>query len=108
MGSEFAAAGPTDAFAEGEITPVDIGGAEVAVVRMGDRFYAFDNQCPHWGVSLSEGWVDAARRVVCAYHDSSFDLETGRTTGGPALDDLPVYAVKVEGGQVFIKVGSLD
>src|SRR5437764_10509383 len=66
--------GGIEDFEEGVIVPFEIGGEEVGVVAIRGRFYAFHNRCTHWGVALSEGYVNSVNQVVCLYHDSSFDL----------------------------------
>src|SRR5437870_12427931 len=90
-------------FEEGVIVPFVVGGEEVGVVSIRGRFYAFSNRCTHWGVALSEGYVNSAHQIVCAYHDSAFDLRGGYVVGGPAMDDLPIYDVRVEDGRVLVQ-----
>ena len=94
--------GGVDDFEEGVIVPFEVGGEEVGVVAIRGRFYAFHNRCTHWGVALSEGYVNSANQVVCLYHDSSFDLRTGAAIGGPAPEDLSIYNVRVEDGRVLV------
>ena len=93
-------------FEEGVIASFDIHGDDVGVVYLRGRFFAFQNRCTHWGVALTEGYVNSANQVVCLYHDSSFDLATGAALGGPAFDDLPLYNVRVEGQRVYVGAAS--
>lgn len=41
---------------------------------------ALANKCPHHGKKLSDGWCED-NKIICAYHQFSFDLETGLGCG---------------------------
>ncbi|WP_049564233.1 non-heme iron oxygenase ferredoxin subunit [Streptomyces sp. SBT349] len=75
---------------------VDLGGVPVAVVRTEGAVYAVNDICSHANVSLSEGEVEDCQ-IECWLHGSSFDLRTGKPTGLPATQPIPVYPVKIEG-----------
>jgi 3-phenylpropionate/trans-cinnamate dioxygenase ferredoxin component len=89
-------------FEEGLVYSVDFEGQDVAVVRFRGRFYAFSNRCTHWGVSLSDGWVNSAGQIICLLHDSAFDMRSGAVIDGPAGEDLVTYEVAVEGDDVLL------
>lgn len=77
----------------------------IAIVRIGDDFYAIGDTCSHAEVSLSEGEVDPGdRHIECYKHGSRFSLETGEPDCLPATKPVPVYRVKVEGDDVLIEV----
>ena len=46
---------------------VTLGGRQIAIFNLGDRFLATDNQCPHRGGPLCDGIV-AGDSVVCPLH----------------------------------------
>ena len=100
--AEYEPVGTVADFREGIVRVFKVGNEEIAVVNHGGRFYAFHNRCTHWGVALSEGYINSANQVVCLYHDSSFDLRSGAAIGGPAPEDLPIYKVRVEDGRVLV------
>jgi 3-phenylpropionate/trans-cinnamate dioxygenase ferredoxin subunit len=101
---EFAAGSVAD-FAPGVIRAVDANGRPIAVVRVDERFYAFDNFCTHEGVTFTSGYgVLAKNRIVCMLHSSAFDVETGEPLAGPAPEPLQTYAVTVRGDEVFVEV----
>jgi 3-phenylpropionate/trans-cinnamate dioxygenase ferredoxin subunit len=84
---------------------VVVDGAPIALVRIGDDFYAIGDTCSHAEVSLSEGEVDPGdRHIECYKHGSRFSLETGEPDCLPATKPVPVYLVKVEGDDVLIEV----
>lgn len=87
-----------DALRPGDRRRVIADGRPVAVFRVGDRFYAVADRCPHQGASLSEGRIckdvsatepgryrlDPSRpHVRCPWHGWEFDLATGRSRCDP-------------------------
>lgn len=78
-----------------------IGDRWIAVFRLGDRVFALHDACPHMGASLAEGWLDGTR-VVCHWHEWSFDLETGRS-GRESGACARVCRTRVDGGEVFVE-----
>ena len=89
--------------ASGSVAAVDVDGAGLAVVRDGDDWYAIDDECSHAAIPLSEGDVEGCE-IECWLHGSRFDLRTGKPTGPPATEPVPVYAVRVEGDDVLVDV----
>jgi 3-phenylpropionate/trans-cinnamate dioxygenase ferredoxin component len=82
---------------------VDVDGLRVAVVRIGDDWYAIADTCSHADESLSEGdvWTDE-REIECPKHGSTFSLLTGEPQTLPATRSVPVYEVRVEGDDVML------
>jgi 3-phenylpropionate/trans-cinnamate dioxygenase ferredoxin subunit len=86
--------------AEGVIG-VEVAGEPVAVVLAEGEVYAIRDVCSHAEVPLSEGEV-YDHTIECWLHGSCFDLRTGKPTGYPATEPVPVYPVKIEGGDVYV------
>ena len=85
----------------GEMAAFFLDGWEVLVVR--DRtgtLRAMDGICPHEDFPLVHGDFDGSL-LVCANHGWSFDVSTGRGVR-PTSCKLDQYAVKVDGGDVFV------
>ena len=80
-----------------------VDGHKIALVRIGDDFYALGDTCSHADYSLSEGdvWEDE-REIECPKHGSTFSLETGEPQTLPATQPVPVYAVRVDGDDVMV------
>jgi 3-phenylpropionate/trans-cinnamate dioxygenase ferredoxin subunit len=92
-----------DDVADGTARRFDVAGHQVALVRIGDDFYAIGDRCTHGNVSLSEGTVDPEDQTVeCWKHGSSFSLMTGEPQSLPATKPEPVYDVQVRDGDVMI------
>src|ERR1700749_503235 len=84
--------------AEGAIG-VQIGDLPMAVVRGGGEGFALHDVCSHEEVPLSGGAVHDPTGE-CGLHGSCFALRPGAPPGPPAPQPVPVYPVKVDGGDV--------
>jgi 3-phenylpropionate/trans-cinnamate dioxygenase ferredoxin subunit len=92
-----------DDVADGASLAAKVDGVEIALVRNGDEVYAIQDECSHAAIPLSEGEVDG-HEIECWLHGSMFDLRTGDAINLPATEPVPVYAVRVDGGEVFVNV----
>jgi NADPH-dependent 2,4-dienoyl-CoA reductase/sulfur reductase-like enzyme/nitrite reductase/ring-hydroxylating ferredoxin subunit len=86
---------------EGAPRLVKVGKDDVYLVRLAGRVHAMGNKCPHYGCPLNEG-VLFGNVVVCKCHDARLDVTTGRMVSPPALNDLPVYPVRIKDGEVWL------
>jgi 3-phenylpropionate/trans-cinnamate dioxygenase ferredoxin subunit len=94
-----------DEFSSGEARRFDVGPHRIALVRIDDDFYAIGDVCSHEDYSLSEGEVvPEACEIECWKHGSMFDLTTGEPTSLPATRPVPVYVVRVDGGDVLVEL----
>ncbi|HEX4082379.1 MAG TPA: non-heme iron oxygenase ferredoxin subunit [Acidimicrobiales bacterium] len=92
-----------DELEPGQARRFDVGPVRIALVRIGDDFYAIGDRCSHEDFSLAEGevWVDECE-LECARHGSTFDLRTGQPCSLPATKSVPVYDVDVVGDDVGV------
>ena len=88
---------------DGGAISVVLGGDEIAIVKSEGEVFAIRDWCSHAAVPLSEGEVDGFT-IECWLHNSRFDLRTGKPTGLPATQPVPVYPVKIEGDDVLIGI----
>jgi nitrite reductase/ring-hydroxylating ferredoxin subunit len=99
-------------------------GLEIGVFRVGARFTAFRNVCPHLGGPVCRGKLmprvvekldderrlhglafDKARmQIVCPWHGWEFDVANGRHQVDSAMRLSPV-PVRVEDGVVLLDLG---
>jgi nitrite reductase/ring-hydroxylating ferredoxin subunit len=84
--------------AEGAPVKAKLGLQNLVLVRQGDTIHALHEQCAHAGGPLSQGRVvDGC--IECPWHQSRFELATGRRRRGPTVYDQPAYEVRpAEGG----------
>lgn len=109
--------GKTSDLADGTMKAVSVEGHEILLARVGDKYYAADQRCPHLGGKLSEGQLESTV-VTCPLHGSQFDLSSGKVvrwlkgTGllakiGTTLKQpkpLPVYETKINGDRIIIDI----
>lgn len=82
---------------------VRVGEDTVAVFRVGDRFFAIQDACPHMGASLAEGTV-LGERVRCRWHEWHFHLPTGECDMR-SWACARVYEVRVDRDSVWVRQG---
>jgi len=110
-------AGRTGELQEGTMKDVTVNGGEILLAKVGDKYYAVANRCPHMGGRLSQGKLEGTV-VTCPLHGSQFDLSDGRVVRwlkgsgivsaiGRALKSprqLTTYNVKIEDGRIMVEV----
>ncbi len=84
---------------------VEVDGVDVAMVRHADEVFAIEDECSHAAVPLSDGDVEDCT-IECFLHGSRFDLRTGKPTGLPATEPVPVYPVQISGDDVLVDIDS--
>jgi len=97
--SEVIRVGPAGDLAEGKCVTVTHGNHEIAVFNVGGTFYAINNQCPHAGGPLNEGFVEGTE-VTCPWHAWSFDLNPETADD----DGLIRYTVKIDGDDIHVEI----
>jgi 3-phenylpropionate/trans-cinnamate dioxygenase ferredoxin subunit len=93
----------------GSTRRVEVAGLRLAVVRIGDDWYAIADRCSHADESLAEGdvWSEECE-IECPKHGSTFSLVSGEPQTLPATRAVPVYEVRVEGDDVMLVVPGVD
>ena len=88
---------------EGEPKSVTIGGWQVALFKIGDAIHAIEDMCTHEYALLSEGYVEGDV-IECPLHQARFHIPTGKVMSAPAEEDVRIFAVRIDGGDVFVAV----
>ncbi|MBT1001846.1 non-heme iron oxygenase ferredoxin subunit [Paenarthrobacter sp. DKR-5] len=79
----------------------------VAIVKDSDgQLHAIGDTCSHADVSLSEGDVEGCT-IECWGHGSQFDLRTGQPLSLPAFEPVPVFALELDGDDVYVDVSTV-
>ncbi len=78
----------------------------VVLFHVGGSFYAIDDVCTHDGGPLSEGDL-ADHRIACPRHGAQFDIRSGKALTMPATEDTVSHEVKVEGGDVYVRINDV-
>ena len=101
--SEFVKLAPQSEMpAEGEAKEFVLGWRAVCVARLNGELCALDNECVHHGGPLAQGSIEEGK-IVCPWHGWEFNLKTGQATY-PTGAKATVYALKVEGDEVWIEM----
>ena len=83
---------------------VHIGGRELAIFNVGDRYLAVDGRCPHKGGPLCDGIV-AGDTVVCPLHAYKVSLTSGRVERPSGIAAcVRTYETRVENGIVMLRL----
>jgi 3-phenylpropionate/trans-cinnamate dioxygenase ferredoxin subunit len=113
--SKFIEVAKIEELKSGTMKTVTAEGHEILLARVGDKYYATDNRCPHMKGDLSQGKLEGTV-VTCPVHGSQFDISNGQVVRwlkgglmsklGGALKmskALKVYNVKIEDGKVLVE-----
>lgn len=101
--SEFVSVARLSELADPGRMVVEVDERLVVLVRVGNDVFALDDVCTHDGGPLSEGQVED-HTIACPRHGAKFDVRDGRALTMPATRPTVAHQVKVENGQVFVKL----
>jgi len=107
----------TDDLSEGTMKKCQVQDTEILMARIGGKYYATQNKCPHFGGDLSKGKLEGTS-VTCPRHGSQFNLTDGSvvhwlkgtgfiSTIGKTLKSpkkLLTYNTKVEGQDIMVEI----
>src|SRR5438876_2784263 len=85
----------------GKTLRVKIDKQVTTIARIDNQLYAFQEFCTHRFGPLSEGSFHGFN-VQCPWHNSCFDVRTGRVTNGPAKVDLKTFKMEMRDGKVGV------
>lgn len=106
-----------------KVLKANANGQSVLVAKVGDKYCAVANKCPHLGLPMSKGKFENGV-ITCPFHGSKFELCTGKNTEwvesvvgiplpgfaqkvvamGKAPTDVASFAVTQDGNDLFIDV----
>ncbi len=112
--------GPAADIPPGERKMVAYKNVEIGVFNVGGQFRAYRNRCPHQlgpactgrvsGTLMPAGesdwrltWAMQGRVLLCPWHQTEFDLETGRRIRGRG-ERLRAYKVEESDGELYLSV----
>lgn len=94
---------PATSLQNGKPQRVEIDGVGLVVCQTGDgEVSAFGEFCPHLAAPMADGWVDGGR-IVCPWHGSRFDVDSGEVLRGPAAAPLPRYQARISDGMIELR-----
>lgn len=95
--------GPAARWQEGRGQAFEIRGREIAVFRVGERFFALDHRCPHRGGPLALGQIEDGI-LSCPWHGWRFELDGGRSAVNPTLA-VECFPAETRDGEVWVRIG---
>ncbi len=90
------------AIAEGASDAFSVRGRMIALFRIGEKYFAIDDFCPHMGASLVGGAVQDGC-VSCPWHAWRFRLSDGTWCDNPRLS-IPTYPVRVVDDRIEVAI----
>jgi 3-phenylpropionate/trans-cinnamate dioxygenase ferredoxin subunit len=82
---------------------VEVDDCLVVVLHVSGEVFAIDDVCTHDGGPLGEGVLED-HTIACPRHGAKFDIRTGAALTMPATRPTKVHEVKVEGGEVLVRI----
>ena len=102
----YKALGP-EGLDEGRVTTVTAGVTSIALSRLGGKYGALNNHCPHQGGPLGEGSIEEGAEgkcwLRCPWHGWDFNPLTGESPGGHG-DHIETYAVEERDDGIYVGV----
>lgn len=93
-----------DEVAAGTAKAIEAMGLQLAVFHLDDGTVCVtDNVCTHEFALLTDGWFENGM-IECPLHAGQFDVRTGQGQGAPIEEDLKTYQVRVENGEILIRL----
>jgi Ferredoxin subunits of nitrite reductase and ring-hydroxylating dioxygenases len=75
----------------------------ILIVNIDNRLSAYRNECPHQGLPLDGGMLEADERILtCPWHGFKFDATSGECLTAPAAQ-LESFPLRVENGKIFVR-----
>jgi len=96
----------SDLIANNFVVPyyVDDRKRRIAIARVGQRLYAFDDLCTCSDESCPlSGGLLVGMTIMCQCHGSRFDIATGSVINGPAIEAIKTYAVQEVDGNIQLR-----
>jgi 3-phenylpropionate/trans-cinnamate dioxygenase ferredoxin subunit len=101
--SDWIRVADADTFPDNSKQTLEVEDALVVLCRVNGEFYCIDDVCTHDGGPLGDGPLEGCQ-IVCPRHGARFDVRTGKALTMPATVDVPAHEVRVENGQVFVRL----
>lgn len=78
-------------------------GTSVCLYNDGGTIGAIGGVCTHAEFAMAEGTLRRDGTIECAWHGARFDCRTGGVRRHPAVEPLPIYAVRVVNDRVLLR-----
>lgn len=86
----------------GQVREVEAHGEKLALMNVGQTYYAVDARCPEDGTNLATEGRLRGDLLVCPTDHSAYDIRTGDRVEPPGEPGLRSYAIRVEGNEIRV------
>jgi uncharacterized membrane protein/nitrite reductase/ring-hydroxylating ferredoxin subunit len=93
----------TEELKENQMMLLHIGSERIVLARTEDKYVAFEDGCTHRGGTLAGGSITCST-VICPWHGSQFDVNTGSVKAGPAKEPVKIYLVEARDGRLYLSL----
>ena len=69
---------------KGKLKLVEAQGKKMVIANVDDRFYAFNERCPHMNAPLHLGTLQG-KVITCPLHFATYDVTTGKKLSEPKM-----------------------
>ncbi|RPJ39699.1 MAG: DUF2231 domain-containing protein [Chloroflexi bacterium] len=98
---------PASNLPENQLYRAQLNDIPLVLLRRGERVYALAATCAHLGGPLNEGELQEDPQgqpvVVCPWHGSRFNMQTGAVLDGPSAYPEPCFDARIRNGQVEVR-----
>jgi 3-phenylpropionate/trans-cinnamate dioxygenase ferredoxin subunit len=101
--SEFITVATSDELKPGERMIVEVNDHYIALFNVDNHYYAIEDRCTHDDGPLAEGEL-MGTVIECPRHGAQFDITTGKVLRFPAITPVPRYDVRIENGEIQIRI----
>jgi 3-phenylpropionate/trans-cinnamate dioxygenase ferredoxin subunit len=98
---EFISVGTIEELLDGQKLFVEVDDLPIVIMNIAGQYYAIADVCSHDDGPVGEGNIEGFE-IICPRHGARFDIRTGRALALPAFVDIPVYPIRVVGGEIEI------
>ena len=99
----FVVVASLDEIPEREARIFEVGSEWIALCKVQGEIYAVEDFCTHDLGPLGEGCLEGYE-IECPRHRARFDVRDGAVTRAPAVSPIRCFPVKVENGEVFVRI----
>jgi NADPH-dependent 2,4-dienoyl-CoA reductase/sulfur reductase-like enzyme/nitrite reductase/ring-hydroxylating ferredoxin subunit len=102
IGPDLATGISIESLSDGDMLLGHVDKDPVLLARRGDKFFAVDAACSHYGGPLTQGLM-VGETVRCPWHHACFSLRTGEALHPPALSPLACWTVEQRDNMVVVR-----
>lgn len=101
--AEFKKVARVEDIPAGTVRGFEVGYDKIVICNTGEGFYAVIDECSHETLPLNQARLKG-NIIICPHHGARYDVRTGMVTHPPAIVPVQTYEVKVENGDIFVKL----